>query len=61
MNRQYSDGGLSGMNAFTALRFISVQSNAPLFNGSTIRFFDILVYICEAKTKLFVKAYTCTI
>ena len=29
MNRQYCVGRLSGMNAFTAQRFISVQSNAP--------------------------------
>ena len=27
MNRQYCDGRLSGMNALTAQRFISVQSH----------------------------------
>ena len=29
MNRQYCDGRLSGMNALTAQRFISVQSHEP--------------------------------
>ena len=48
VNRQYCDGRLSGMNALTAQRFISVQSHEPRWNGSTVRFFDILVYICEA-------------
>ena len=29
MNRQYCEGRLSGMNALTAQRFISVQSHEP--------------------------------
>ena len=55
MNRQYCDGRLSGMNALTAQRFISVQSHEPRWNGSTVRFFDILVYIAKRRPSFLLK------